>query len=117
MQFVTAKKVTDVVLPGVEVEIENRDGSLFAVTFRVNGNMVKVSKGGYSDITLLIPAPPKVVKKFRLAGKFGGLADVSEDFDSKWDAEQRLREYEKKYGGPDDEVGLTVSEVEVEEAQ
>jgi hypothetical protein len=116
MQFITAKKDSDVVLHGVQIEIERRNGSPFAVTFRSNGNLVKISQGQYSNFEVLVPAPPTKVERFRLSGKFGGLVDVCEDFETEWQANERLREYGRKFQGPDDDCGLSVEKVEVEEA-
>lgn len=69
----------------------------------------------YGNLAIDIPAPPKKVKKFKLHGKFAGLADVEELFEEEYEAKARLREYEKKYRGDDAEIGLAIDEVEVEE--
>lgn len=76
--------------------------------------MIRITEK-YGNLAIDIPAPPKKVKKFKLHGKFAGLADVEELFDEDYEAEARFREYQKKYRGDDVEIGLAIDEVEVEE--
>ena len=115
MNLQSVKKATDITLRGVMIEIDNHNGSPRVITLRdANGGLVQIT--GTYGIDILAPAPPKMVKKHRLSGKFAGLAEVSEDFDNEWDAKARLRDYEREYAGDDSEVGLTISEVEIPEA-
>lgn len=114
MNYTTIKNAAEIQLQGISVELEKRDGSNHSV-------VLKDSDGGFLKITasygisVLGKAKPVMVKKWRLAGKFAGLLDVSEDFDSDYDAKTRLQEYESKHSGKDSEVGLKIEQVEVPE--
>lgn len=115
MNFQTVKKESEVELLGVAVEIESQNGSHRAITLRDgNGRLVRISSTYGIDI--LIPAPPKTVKKFRLEGTFAGLVPVSEDFDDEYMAKDRLREFERNRGY-DSELGLKITPVEVLESE
>lgn len=113
MQLIEVKKANDIVLGGIAVEFEKHNTSLVAVTLRdSDGRLVKIAKGEYGEMVALVPAPPKKIKKFRLSGKFEGLVDVCEDFDSEAAAKDRLREFERVGSG---EPGLKIEAVEVEQ--
>jgi hypothetical protein len=112
----SVKKVSEIPLSGVDIEIESHNNSPKSLTIRdANGGFLRVS--ATYGIEILVPAKPKMVKKYRLAGKFAGLVDVVEDFDSSYDANQRLREYNAKVNEYGDETGLSVTEVEVPEEE
>lgn len=116
MKFATVKKDSEIQLPGVEVFVERRDNSINSLTLVSGGRLLKVVPS-YGSIEVLAPAPPKLVKKFNLAGRFAGLTPVSELFTHKHEAESRLREFAAKFTGPDEDLGLTITEVEVPEEE
>lgn len=59
MRFVEAKTEREVVLDGIEVEIDTKDGGVTSVTLRdAAGHVVRIQKDGYSGLDVLIPAPP-----------------------------------------------------------
>lgn len=115
MDFKQVKKASEIALEGIAVDMESADGSLRTITLTDGkGGVLRVMRVDYS-MQAYVPAPPKMVKKWALTGKYAGLVDVSETFDTKYDADDRLREYRRKNAGGDDEIGLSVSEVEVPE--
>lgn len=74
MRFVEAKTEREVVLDGIEVEIDTKDGGVTSVTLRdAAGHVVRIQKDGYSGLDVLIPAPPVIVKRYRLAGRIPGV--------------------------------------------
>ena len=117
MHYIQAQKASDVSLTGINVELEHHGHSLSAVTFRhPDGGLVKVAIDSY-NLKVLVPAPPKMVEKYRLSGKFAGLVDVCEDFDDEFDAKQRLQDYELKHSGGRSELGLGIAKVTVLESE
>jgi hypothetical protein len=114
MNYTTIKNAAEIQLQGISVELEKRDGSNHAIVLRdANGGFLKITAS--YGISVLGPAAPKMVKKFRLSGKFAGLVDVLEDFDSEYDAKAKLDEFKHQHRGDDSEVGLKIEQVEVPE--
>ena len=110
MKMTNAKKAADVKLDGVKVEMVMKDHNLLRVIFRDTlGNYVEVAKDGYSDLACLVLAPPEKKKVFQLIGKVIDLP-ITENFDSKYEAETRKEKLEIK----DSEAVLSIQEVEVE---
>jgi hypothetical protein len=104
MKFIEAKSEKDFALPGVEIEFDKIVNQLHRVSFRVNGKLIGViEKHNWNDIHVVIPEPPKMVKKYRVTGKTGSF-DVSKDFDDKKDAEREAEGLNE---------GYTITEVEV----
>ncbi len=105
------------VLDGVKINIEKVNNSTVAVLLTDQaGHQVKVCQNGYSSLQVCWPAPPKKAKRYVLAGKYLGLAEVREEFESEREADARRREYQDRADG-NEEIGLTVTMVEVEVAE
>ena len=114
MKYHSAKTAKEVVLEGITVEFETRDGSLHSVTLTdKQGNTCKIAKTDYSTMAALVPAPPEKVKKFQVSGTLKGVSTVCETFDSDFEATTRKSEIERAFGY-DEGVKLEVSPVEVE---
>jgi hypothetical protein len=115
MKLQEVKKESEICLTGVLVEIERRENEVADITFSDGlGGFLKVAPGRYSGLSLLIPAEPKLVEGYRLSGKFLGLVEVLEDFDTKYRAERELEKYAEA-AGPGVEHGLSIKQVEVPE--
>lgn len=115
MRFVGAKQA-DITLAGVNVDIENRDGSIHAVTFTDStGKILKLSKHNYSDLMAFVIAPPKTAKKFELKMSLKGYATIEETFEFESEASERQHEVEKAFGYPSFESTIVPVEVEVAE--
>lgn len=112
MQFITAKKSSDIKLAGIEAELDITDKSVNGVTFTdAEGNVVRVSLRSYS-MAVEVPAPPVMVKRYKVAGKLMGLT-VNEMFDDAFNAEVRVEELTRLSTNAD----LGVQEVEIPEEQ
>jgi hypothetical protein len=97
MKFTDAKNDTDVALKGIKTEIEWHDKSAKAVTLTdVDGRVVRIAKGEYSQLDILIPAPPTFVDTWRVAGRIPGIQDaVLEYFEFESDARDRVRKLDE----------------------
>lgn len=112
MQFITVKKSSDIKLAGIKAELDITDKSVNGVTFTdADGNVVRVSLRSYS-MTVEVPAPPTMVKRFKVIGKVLGLP-VDELFADRYDADIRADELNRGLMSP----GVEVLEVEVPEEQ
>ena len=110
MNMDNVKKDSDIKLPaGLTSEVERHDGNARRVTIRDSSGAVVLVVAGDYGVSILVPSPPKMVKKFRLAGTLKGLK-YEENFDDKYSAEVRATELESF-----DEKG-TITEVEVVES-
>jgi hypothetical protein len=117
MNWTTAKKDSDLVLPGVEIQTERRDGYIAAVTLTAGGKALRFANTGYS-IDAYVPAPPKSVKMHRVAGKLDGLIPVDRTFDTFIEADGFLKELRARSTAQSDEdCGVALSEIEVFEQQ
>ncbi len=106
MNWVEIKKFDEIKLAGVRVDGEMKNNSPFEVTLSdAAGNCVKARKGTYGELEILVPAPPKMVKRVRVSAKIGGV-EFGKDFESSYAAHEFKRELDDK--------GLEVSETEVE---
>lgn len=91
MNLKTVKNAKEVTLDGISVELEKTDQSITMVTLRDGkGNTLIVRKTDWS-FAVLVPAPPVMVKRFRIEGKLHGIP-FKEDFESKRGAANRLGE-------------------------
>lgn len=112
MQFITVKKSSDIKLAGIKAELDITDKSVNGVTFTdAEGNVVRVSLRSYS-MTVEVPAPPTMVKRFKVIGKVLGLS-VNELYADRYDADIRADELNRGAMSPQVEV----LEVEVPEEQ
>lgn len=92
MNLVSAKKNSDIQLPGLCVDIERIDGSIKTITLSC-GDKVVVIRGDWSGMSVAVPAPPKLVKRWRLTGALKGLT-VDESFETMSAATERMEELE-----------------------
>jgi hypothetical protein len=114
VKFQSTKAVQDIKLSGVTIEAEFRNDVLSSITFTdSNGSVVKIAEGRYNGIDALVPAPPKMAKKYKLGGMLLGITQFEEMFDDEYEANNRLTEVSKQTGYADN-LGLSVTEVEVE---
>ena len=105
MNFDRVKLFSKVALTGVTLDFETRDGTLQSVTITdAKGAVLKIAKDDYS-IAALVPAVPKMRKRWAVRGEVNGLK-CDERFDDQWSADQRAN------GLKDLGEGFTVSEVE-----
>lgn len=106
MNLKAVKRETDVQLAGITVEIERHDGSAMGVTLRdAAGGMLVIKQGPYSSLNVFVPAPPPMVKRWRISGELKGIK-FEELFEEQYKAVARLNELE---------VEGTPEEVEVPE--
>lgn len=102
----------------VQFECESNQHGLRTVTFYVDGKpLLMIGKTDYSSMNAHVPAPPKIVDRYVLSGKFLGLTDVSEEFEDEFAAEQRKNEFLKLANYPEDEkLGISINKQKVEVA-
>src|SRR5215203_4277642 len=110
MNFISAKKSSDIKLPGgLVADVEQVDGCTRGVSIRTpEGAVLLVARGDWS-ISVTVPAPPKMIKKFRLTGELRGVK-YEEMFDDKYAAETRGRAL-----SDDGELAGEIAEIEVAE--
>lgn len=114
MDFQRIKQSADAKLDGVTVSIERVNDSNQSVTFTdVTGRILKIAKGQYGELDVLIPAPPKKTKKYAVTGRLLGTLPVNETFAERYEADTRKGEIEKA-SDYSDKNDLTVTEVEVD---
>lgn len=104
------KKASDITLAGVTAAMELRDGTVHAVTLTdASGKQLRVTVDSYM-LKVFVPEPPKKEQRFRVEGTAAGLP-VSEDFEQRYAADERVRELEEKTVA---DTSLKVEPVEVE---
>jgi len=97
MEFTSIKNKSEIVLKGVTVEIERHDSVIRAITLTdADGNVLKINHGDYSGLKVMVPTKPKQVEKFAVKGNLLGI-NVNEQFDDKFEAEQRVNEINRKF--------------------
>ncbi len=115
MKMTAVKEEKEIRLDGIKAEITKKDHNVIRVVFRdTSGNFVEVGKDGYSDLTILIPAPPEKKKVWNLKGEIAGIK-VNENFDDEYDAKRRRSEIISKLSV--DESGFSIEQIEVEVVQ
>ena len=72
-------------------------------------------ESGWDNLKIYIPAAPKMKEVHVLRGKFAGLVDVQEMFDSEYEAKQRLSEYALKVSSDDCGLEIAAEKVAVQE--
>ena len=112
MKFAAISKNLVPKLKGITIDIDSvNDQPKILTLIDSDGNLVRVGDlGGYSSLLITVAAPPKMVKKYKLAGSLKGLA-VEELFEEKYLADDRMREL----AGLASDSDLAITEVEVEE--
>lgn len=96
-RLVDAKRADQVVLEGIAVElVTNESGSVQELILRdAQGREVRATQSGYS-LAVRVPAPPKLVERWRLAGRIPGIRDaVLEYFEYEHQAEKRLAQLDE----------------------
>jgi hypothetical protein len=112
MKLETIKKAEQINLQGITAEAEILDGNVKAYHLTdAAGRRVTFTDNGYCGVRALHPAPPKLVKRWQLAGEFRGLK-VCEAFESEPEARERRNAIEDYPSTPE----LTITAVEVPEA-
>ena len=112
---VTLKDVKELGVLGEIITLQFQDGNIEAVTIKYKDASVRITKNGsYSEtLKLSVEKDKEIVKKWKLSGCFMGLTDVEQIFDDKYEAQDALNKFESKAGY--EEVGLAITEVEVEQ--
>ena len=107
VQWTQVKKPSDIVLEGVDVELDWTDSTnVQSIIVRDGkGNSLRIIKGEYSGMRALIPA---TVEKYRLSGTLCG-SPFEQVFDEEHHAEERQREL----GDLGDKAVLKIEKVKV----
>lgn len=114
MNFVTAKKPSDIKLAGIAVHFERVNDSLKVVTLTDGkGGVCRFKAGSYESADVTVPAPPKKETKYVLRGELPVVGAIEKMFDEKYEADTAQRELEGAHRG---DLNLTVSKEEVEAA-
>lgn len=101
MKWITSK-ATQVEDGDLYIEATRVDGHVKSLDIQHGETRLRVTAD--YGMNLVVPAPPTTEEKFVLFGSVLGVK-VEETFDSRWDAEQRLRALES---GVREDVTLTV---------
>lgn len=90
------------------------DNKVEAVVVKLDNDYIRITKGGtYTDTLKVMTEQPKIeVSKWKLHGKFAGLVEVEEMFDSEYEANNRKSEYLSSLNHYSED-GLIVTEVKV----
>jgi len=105
-QWSQAKSPADVVLEGVDVELD-WDGTTIngAIIRDASGNALRIIKGEYSGMRAMVPA---TIEKYRLCGTLCG-SPFEQIFDERHEAEARQEEF----GELGDKACLAIEKVKV----
>jgi len=88
-QWIQIKTPSDIVLEGVNVELDWTDTTVNSIIVRDGkGNALRVLRGEYSGMRAMVPA---TAEKYRLHGVCCGV-DIDQVFDTENDAERRKDE-------------------------
>ena len=100
MKLTKVGKDIDFVLPGIDIEITRVDESIRVVEFSKDGKLLaRISKEDYYEMQITVPAPPKMVTKYRLTGTITFLKlPFLVDFDSREEAEETLHQAKDNNG-------------------
>ena len=91
-QWTQAKSPTDIILEGVDVELDWDGSSVNGIIVRDSkGNALRIIKGEYSGMRAMIPA---TIEKYRLHGTLCG-SPFEQVFDEKHEAEERQNEFDE----------------------
>lgn len=101
MKLKTIKDAAEIILDGVKVDLTHVNGAITAITItNPAGRFLVIQKGDvYGDtLRVMIPEPPKAEERFVVVGRYLGMVDVEEEFETDLEATQRISEYERKTG-------------------
>ena len=113
MKMIEPKTENEIKLDGVKVEITKNGGNVIRVVLRdTSGNILEIGKNGYSDISVLIPAPPEKKNVWNLKSEIAGIL-VNENFTYEHEARNRRNEIISKLSI--DESGFTIEPIEIME--
>jgi len=110
MRFKETKKEAEVGLPGVQAAFTIIDGSLRDVRLTDASGRVVLLSCDYG-LHVSVPAPPKMVKRWKLSGTFAGFP-TEHLYPNKWEAE-RKRDAMVELLRDESAAALTIEEVEV----
>jgi len=112
---VTLKDVKELGVLGEIITLQFQDGNIEAVTIKYKDASVRITKNGsYSEtLKLSVEKDKEIVKKWKLSGKFLGLVDVEQFFDTEYEAKDAKEDFREKANYQ--ETGLEITEVEVEQ--
>lgn len=111
MNYDIATTADQIKLTGIKVAFDRVGTQLKAVYFRdSDGNVCRVALDSY-NLTVNIPAGPKMGKRYILRGELPVVGKIEKQFDHQYEADAERRELEGKFR---DELDLTVTHEEVE---
>lgn len=114
--YTSVKKAEDIVLDGIEVLITKNETGIRTVTLAdKSGHQVVFLSSEYGSLRCEVPAPPKMVKRYRLHGKVLGI-ETSVLCDTRAEADSRKGYYEDNTSESDhSDTHLAIEEIEVPE--
>lgn len=113
MNLISAKAISELHLNGVKIEWVKEDKTVKELRLHDgNGGRIVVRAGSYGDtLKVMIPQPYEEDDRYLLSGRFLDVVDIREYFTSEYEANDKLREYERKAGS--NESGLSVEKIRV----
>lgn len=105
---------------GKPIEFEKEDGNIKSVTITAeNGKKLRFANSGYGyGVSVFVPAPPKMVDKYKLSGTINELPIQDEFLEDAYEAEKRKQYWERKFNAlSEDEVKLSIDKVQVPEEE
>lgn len=112
MKFKSTKKASDIALDGITVELDVVDSAVKAITLTdPKGSIVRIAHRDYSSMYVEVPAPPELVKRWKLSGHVLSLP-VDKLFDTEYDANDERQRLERACREESDS-SLKVEQVEV----
>lgn len=111
MKMVEPKTENEIKLDGIKVEITKKNSSVIRVVLRdTSGNILEIGKDGYSDLSVLIPAPPAKKKVWTVKGEIEGIK-VNENFEHKFEADARRTLIANRLSAEESEFSIEESEI------
>ena len=112
MNLVSVKALSELNLHGVKIDWTKEDKSIKEIRFHDgNGGRISIRIGEYGQsLKVMIQQPHEEVERYLLSGDLAGLTKVSEYFEDKYSAENKLSDYAEKVRG---DHGLTISKIMV----
>jgi hypothetical protein len=118
MNLISAKALNQVSLAGITLDWVKEDNSVKEVRLSDGtGGQIVIRSSQYGDaLKVMVPAPPTKEDRWAVVGKFLDVADIRDVFESEHEAQNRLRDYERKASGQDTGLSLKKVSVTVDEA-